>query len=369
MCPLFFSYDHPNYARYTSIYLLILLNLDISHPGAKQLLENNGFSVNRSDVPSSRNAVDITIEQTINRHAKSHGGIIGFSRNYAAYYRWCMTRHWRAGYLQATYEIAEMTDTESTSHKDVRLSEVKKSEEDVHRVTEAISNFINPFEIEEKEVLFCLSSGAPAPKEVEEDLLAAETRGTEAHTAFVKDRLVDKTKSFHDPIKRQNLKTFASLAKTVKVSGTENKSKQIKAERNVFGQLILLALEHNISMEKVLAYPLGPVPWSLATADGFPVKTDKSKLMNSIVPQTSLEQRPNLPRSTYIMDGNALYQSQVSIPKTFADLAESLFDQLPKSPRVDFVTDTYLPMSIKETERTRRGLLKSFLIQADLSVR
>ena len=43
---------------------------------------------NRSDVPSSRNAVDITNEQTINRHAKSHSRIVGFSRYRSAYYRW-----------------------------------------------------------------------------------------------------------------------------------------------------------------------------------------------------------------------------------------------------------------------------------------
>ena len=79
MVSLFFSYDHQNYVRYTAVYLQTVLNLPTTHPGAEKLLEEKGFSVNRSAVPSSRNAVDITIEQTINRHAKSQGGIIGFS--------------------------------------------------------------------------------------------------------------------------------------------------------------------------------------------------------------------------------------------------------------------------------------------------
>ena len=86
MCGLSFSFDHPNYARYSALYLVIMLNLHKSHPGAEELLKRNGFSVNRSDVPSSRTAVEITIEQTINRHATSHGGIVGFSRNRSAYY-------------------------------------------------------------------------------------------------------------------------------------------------------------------------------------------------------------------------------------------------------------------------------------------
>ena len=102
MCPLFFTQERPpNYARYTSVYLNILLNLPHSHPGAMDLLAKNRMSVKRSEVPNSRNAVDITIEQTYNRHASGHGpGIIGFSRNLAAYHRWSCKRHARAEYLQ-----------------------------------------------------------------------------------------------------------------------------------------------------------------------------------------------------------------------------------------------------------------------------
>ena len=47
MCSLFFSFDHPNYARYSAFYLLNMLNLEKMHPGAEDLLKNNGFSVNR----------------------------------------------------------------------------------------------------------------------------------------------------------------------------------------------------------------------------------------------------------------------------------------------------------------------------------
>ena len=81
MCPLFFSMDHPNYARHLTSYILLLLNLNESHPGAEELLRNKGFSVCRSSVPGARNAVDLTIEQTINRQAKCKGGIVGFSQN------------------------------------------------------------------------------------------------------------------------------------------------------------------------------------------------------------------------------------------------------------------------------------------------
>ena len=60
---LFSSYDHLNYARYTTVYLLTLLILPLSHPGEDERLKQNGFSVNKSDVPSSRNAVDIIMQK------------------------------------------------------------------------------------------------------------------------------------------------------------------------------------------------------------------------------------------------------------------------------------------------------------------
>ena len=109
MCPLFFAYDHQNYARHLFVSNLTLVNLELTHPGAKYLLHKNGFSVSRSDIPGTRNANDITIEQTIKRLVKSREGIIGFSQNFAAYYRCCMTRHFRDSYIEATYELAEMS--------------------------------------------------------------------------------------------------------------------------------------------------------------------------------------------------------------------------------------------------------------------
>ena len=138
-----------------------MLNLSETHPGAEDLLPNNGFSVSRSSVPSSRNPVDITIEQTINRHAKSHGGIIGFSWNYAAYYRWCTTHHSRAKYVEATLSIVDMTSNETSVHKELRQSQIKSSEVNVKKVIEAFAGFTNPFLAASNE-LYCLSSGVPA---------------------------------------------------------------------------------------------------------------------------------------------------------------------------------------------------------------
>lgn len=161
--------------------------------------------VSRSEVPASRNVVDITIEQTINRHAKSSGGIIGFSRNLAAYHRWCVTRHTRASYVEATFELADMTSSESKAHKDIRPTKVIATEKDVVKILDSFSNFINPFEVDNKDVLFYISSGAPATKDIQDDLLRADEVGQNALSKFIKERLVEKNVSFHSPLSRQDL--------------------------------------------------------------------------------------------------------------------------------------------------------------------
>ena len=145
-----------------------------------------------------------------------------------------------------------------------------------------------------------------------------------------------------------------------KVKSTQNKVLQIKAERNIFGKLVLLSVEHNINLQVTFSYPLGPVT-SLATADGMPVKTDETKSLHSL---TSVEPvtRPTDEPIAYVYDGNATLQSLVSIPERFEGLAEMVLNLLPKTSRVDFVTDTYKQTSIKSFERKRRGTAPTHLL-------
>ena len=54
----------------------------------------------------------------------------------------------------------------------------------------------------------------------------------------------------------------------------------LKADRNLFGHMIVVAQSREIDMKQVLSHPLGPIPWALANGDGSLRKTDKAKFMN-----------------------------------------------------------------------------------------
>ena len=90
----------------------------------------------------------------------------------------------------------------------------------------AFSNFVNPFDVRNIDILYCLSSGAFATKVIEQSLLSAVDVGENAFEAF-KKRLVE-DKDFYAPIKRMNIKIFASQTEAAKITGAD---KKVKAER------------------------------------------------------------------------------------------------------------------------------------------
>ena len=201
-----------------------------------------------------------------------------------------------------SYDVASV-------HKDLGVSQIQNSERDVKQVLETIAGFTNPFSSDvNPDELYCLSSRVPAKSEVANDLLQAPVIGQKSMEDFIKLRLVERSVAFHEPIKRNKLKTFAASEVTKKLTNSQNKISQIMAERNVFGQLVLLSLEHDVDLELTLSFPLGPVPWPLATADGMPVKTDKSRLLHNL--ESSIEPTTDRPSdAVHIIDGNAMLQS------------------------------------------------------------
>ena len=112
---------------------------------------------------------------------------------------------------------------------------------------------------------------------------------------------------------------------------------------------------------------MGPVPWSLATAHGKPIKTDISKVFHCLEETSNVTDRPSRQNLSYIIDGNALMQAQAGTAATFGELADAICDHLPKTERVGFVTDRYTPCSIKENERLLRGTSQALLVKGPLT--
>jgi hypothetical protein len=159
-------------------------------------------------------------------------------------------------------------------------------------VISAFKQFVNPFSMHDdsKDCLYCIYSGLPSDTKVENDLLSYTTRGNDVAQEFIQSRLIQKTVKFQDPVKKSKLSTFASIAIKKTLTSSQKKATEIRAGRNLIGNLLLLSQKNSISLEKLFSYSLFPIPWSLATADGSFVKTDNAKLMHTLqdkIPNTT----------------------------------------------------------------------------------
>ena len=78
-----------------------------------------------------------------------------------------------------------------------------------------------------------------------------------------------------------------------------------------------------------------------------PFKSDKAKLVHNLEALVDPSKKPSIEESIYVYDGNTILQALTAIPGTFEDVAERVFGLLPKTKRVDFVTDCYREQSTK----------------------
>ena len=83
------------------------------------------------------------------------------------------------------------------------------------RMSDFLQDIKNPFETSTE--LFNISSGVVADKAVTADILRAKKTGKDACEKLVEERLVKDVVEFFYPITKNNLKSFGTMAKQVKI--------------------------------------------------------------------------------------------------------------------------------------------------------
>ena len=260
----------------------------------------------------------------------------------------------RSRYLEATCTQAGLRDESSVNmqHKDLNPAEIIKSEVNITACLSAFSGFMNPFTIEDDTALYNISSGAKVPKDIEQDVLQAESHGRTQKEAFIEERLKENDK-FFEPIKKLNLKTMASNTKSVKIKLSQNKVIELKHQGNIAFQLLVMSQNTSLPLNEVMAYQLTPIPYSLGTPDGFLNKNNKALGLKTLTNDMDDSMQPPQDKTLMIVDGNALYHSLVEVPDTLKGVCEKIFSLIPGSSDVIFSTDMYEPESIKSSERKK----------------
>ena len=190
------------------------------------------------------------------------------------------------------------------------------------------------------------------PLNVASDLLGYVDAGKQAADHLVDSRLHHKTVNFQDQIKRQNRTTFKSMAVHKELSTSQKKMVKLKAECNLLGRLLFLSQADDLSLPKLFEYPLVPIPWAIATADGGMIKTNKAQLLHhleSLVQPSSSSSSFPVVDAVNVLDGNALLQACSHLPETMT-LRSKFFVV------THFLTDSYKKISIKRNCRGRSAI-------------
>ena len=143
MANLFFALDGPDYSRYLVWLEVFLSNIDLSHPGTKELLEKGGIAVARSLIPGALSAVDKTMEETF-MNSPGRGVVL---------YVWCLSALVSHHICSCSVfqEMCGLIDDpecpKAGKHHELEAAEIKKSEEAVQRTLTAIKTFTAPFAI------------------------------------------------------------------------------------------------------------------------------------------------------------------------------------------------------------------------------
>lgn len=264
--------------------------------------------------------VDQTLEETVNKDTQTPGGTKSFSLKPGAVQRYYLTAEFRTLFLHNLHKMVGYAKVKH-GHADLNSSRIAKDEKDVAAMVDLIKNWTDPFPGHTQ--LTSISTGAVATNAIAEDLASAYKVGEAAYANFKKTRLESQppTVKFHDTLKKQKLKTFSALSKT-KVAKNKDAETVLRADRNLFARMIIIAESRNLQMQDVLKHPLGPLPASLACSNGFPRKTNKAQLgkeLEKLIQPTEEVSRP----SAYIIDGMALVQKLKVDYLTFGEIADT----------------------------------------------
>ncbi|MEM7298197.1 MAG: hypothetical protein AAF391_08030, partial [Bacteroidota bacterium] len=362
MLPWIHAYDRVNYARHFTYCWARLKELPHTMHDVYNEFQIGNFCVKRTEGSFNMLPPDQVIEQTINKEQNGPGGIIGngISTSVGAVQRWVFSSHVVAE-MNTDFKQSINVDLSSKDRKDLGKKRKIRDECNVKDCYEFISNWSNPFEASEQ--LVAIHSGIVPNEKVIADLERAEEVGKVSVGSFREKRIYTTDEKFNDPIKKNKLLTFGSKIKKP-LSKSKGLVMALRSDRETFARMMLISKDRDISMRDTLKFELTSIPLSLANADESLSKTVKSKLFAALSESISIADHfpENIPP---IFDGMVLFQKLPPTLSTFGEVADYLLGKvLSTSCRISFfVTDYYLPFSLKSLERKRRSTIGSLRIK------
>ena len=141
----------------------------------------------------------------------------------------------------------------------------------------------NPFDLKQTDQgeyipLTNLASGLVMPNDMAIRLLAPRDIDLQHMATFIEERLNTSIKSFWDPLPQLKINTFTKMS-IKKLNGADT-TITVKADRDLFGRLVVVASTRQVNLKKLMSSALATVPLALFHIDGTPRRVSKSTLLH-----------------------------------------------------------------------------------------
>ena len=283
--------------------------------------EHGHWVVHKTKNRFSAMPIDQAHEQN-NAVVKGSGGAVGLTQNPSALRKWLLAGPEKARLIQAFEEQFMIEKEGECLHHDEGLSTQKTFKLHVLSLIEAIKDMGNPF-LDQSEDLVMLDTGNVLDESVVETVRTIEELGKEQFKSYYKSVLVERTRSIHEPIRKNNLPLFKRpilKSKTKQSKAIEN----LKNDVSLFSRLYIVAKNRDCDMTTFFKHENQPFPPSLSEY-GKLRSSKKSDLM-SLLPVNDQHEPPNF-FDSLVIDGAALVHllptAKITTFDEYADFASS----------------------------------------------
>lgn len=262
----------------------------------------------------------MTLEQTINADAARRlTGVTQFTNSMSARQKWSKSHSIRSTIISHTYEKTSLKRAQDVTG-DLENHQIEKDSLHLHNFINILKQNCNPFNNEniEREFLYNIGTGRAASEEVSDFLLNVEKNDNLLKEKFITE-CAESQDRFEQAIKLTKILNFASATAKKKVT-INNKIQKVKLQRDLFGRMLAISMNDATDIQKILTYPLTPVPMTLCHLDGSIFKTVKAaliKLLDKNIPSSA-------PAHTDVclIDGFYLIYCMKDVPKTFGNISK-----------------------------------------------
>ena len=360
LAPLFFGLDHVNYARWVPVHIGDMKSLP--QPIKEEFESNGNWVVSKTGKAFSAIPFDHAHEQE-NRSVKGSGGCIGLTENPVAFSHWMLSGP-ELSRLQKQFEKELFSDKDPDNPQNFQnheqgLSTQRTFQKQVVSLCDTNRKMGNPFLAVFSDLITLDSRDCTDESVVDVQYIIEEKGKEQSHKDFDKNVLEERTRSIHEPIKRNNLALFKKPSAKMQ-SKQGKKIKVLQNNVSLFGQPYISMQSREGDLDEFFLHEVQSFPPSLSEFGKLYLPGTKSELMKCLEP--SQQSTPLEAFDGKVMDGAVVVHCLPTTGiKTFNEYAEEVFiphleKQLHGTARLDVVWDTYSSQSIKESTREKRGI-------------